>query len=414
MFTTCPKCDLTLVVTAHDLRAGQGYVRCGRCASVFNALINLSEDRVPGLEPVAQPISETGVVPEASASRSTVADETDDALEFKPQRAQVADIFIAPSTDTSDISSGTFESIVLEGGLEDDDDTAEPAAVPMPEPEPEPEEAAPAPVVAAKVTDADDEEDDPESEAAFQRSLESLLVPTGERSPTDHAVAAAAAAPAAGHRRTIHPALATAIAVEPTAPAFPDAEAVAEGYFARQMSARLHRLSMIGSVVLGVLLLAQIVHASRYALASSGVWSGPIIALYGAFGARLEPRWNVTAYEVRQLGAETLPGDASRLLVRASIRNTATRAMPLPRLRLTLQDRYGNPVSTRDLEPAEYLPAPLHDTSVIAADQRIDTDIRVVDPGRAAMGFEIDACLPNGNDTVRCANDERRRVAASS
>src|SRR5689334_5885592 len=45
MFTVCPKCSLTLVVTAADLRVAQGYVRCGRCSNVFNALSRLSEDR---------------------------------------------------------------------------------------------------------------------------------------------------------------------------------------------------------------------------------------------------------------------------------------------------------------------------------------------------------------------------------
>src|SRR5580700_8706942 len=44
MFTVCPKCMLTLAVTANDLRMGQGYVRCGRCANVFNALLALSEE----------------------------------------------------------------------------------------------------------------------------------------------------------------------------------------------------------------------------------------------------------------------------------------------------------------------------------------------------------------------------------
>ena len=44
MFTVCPKCALTLAVTAADLRAGQGYVRCGRCGNVFNALLALSEE----------------------------------------------------------------------------------------------------------------------------------------------------------------------------------------------------------------------------------------------------------------------------------------------------------------------------------------------------------------------------------
>src|SRR5579859_8276807 len=45
VFTVCPKCALTLVVTAADLRVAQGYVRCGRCSNVFNALARLSEDK---------------------------------------------------------------------------------------------------------------------------------------------------------------------------------------------------------------------------------------------------------------------------------------------------------------------------------------------------------------------------------
>src|SRR5262249_46820981 len=48
MFTVCPKCALTLVVTAADLRVAQGYVRCGRCSNVFNALSRPSEDRQAG------------------------------------------------------------------------------------------------------------------------------------------------------------------------------------------------------------------------------------------------------------------------------------------------------------------------------------------------------------------------------
>src|SRR6188768_2369957 len=44
MFTTCPSCRLHLAVTAADLRVGQGYVRCGRCDCVFNALISLADE----------------------------------------------------------------------------------------------------------------------------------------------------------------------------------------------------------------------------------------------------------------------------------------------------------------------------------------------------------------------------------
>ena len=44
MFTVCSKCNLRLTVTATDLRAAQGYVRCGRCHNVFNALAALADD----------------------------------------------------------------------------------------------------------------------------------------------------------------------------------------------------------------------------------------------------------------------------------------------------------------------------------------------------------------------------------
>src|SRR5207248_1636775 len=52
MFTVCPKCALTLVVTTEDLRVAQGYVRCGRCSSVFNALARLTEEGLTSDESV--------------------------------------------------------------------------------------------------------------------------------------------------------------------------------------------------------------------------------------------------------------------------------------------------------------------------------------------------------------------------
>ena len=69
MFTVCPKCALTLVVTAADLRVAQGYVRCGRCSSVFNALARLSDERqsaaaeseAPAPSPAPEPEPETPV-----------------------------------------------------------------------------------------------------------------------------------------------------------------------------------------------------------------------------------------------------------------------------------------------------------------------------------------------------------------
>src|SRR5690348_15265468 len=68
MFTVCPKCALTLVVSAADLRVAQGYVRCGRCSNVFNAIVGLSEDRSGGAN--AQPgTASTSIIRKAPAIR---------------------------------------------------------------------------------------------------------------------------------------------------------------------------------------------------------------------------------------------------------------------------------------------------------------------------------------------------------
>lgn len=55
MITVCPKCALTLAVTAADLRVGQGQVRCGRCAAIFNALAALQDDFSETIEQIAPP-----------------------------------------------------------------------------------------------------------------------------------------------------------------------------------------------------------------------------------------------------------------------------------------------------------------------------------------------------------------------
>ena len=43
LFTRCPDCDTTFRVTDDALAKANGQVRCGRCASVFNAYAELTE-----------------------------------------------------------------------------------------------------------------------------------------------------------------------------------------------------------------------------------------------------------------------------------------------------------------------------------------------------------------------------------
>src|SRR5690348_16218053 len=43
LLTRCPECDTTFRVTDETLKKASGQVRCGRCASVFNAYVELQD-----------------------------------------------------------------------------------------------------------------------------------------------------------------------------------------------------------------------------------------------------------------------------------------------------------------------------------------------------------------------------------
>src|SRR5262249_44659280 len=59
-----------------------------------------------------------------------------------------------------------------------------------------------------------------------------------------------------------------------------------------------------GSIVLALLLTIQIVHHYRHDLATNPTLNGPLTSIYAVLGIPLVPRWDLNAYEVRQLGAQ--------------------------------------------------------------------------------------------------------------
>lgn len=121
MFTICPKCALTLAVTAGDLRIGQGYVRCGRCASVFNALVALSDETSPEAQatspPAPAPDPEQTWDPEALP---------EDSLEFTLGSTEVSRIFVQAEPDDPEVGTGTFEQIILESADRPDEEQPAP------------------------------------------------------------------------------------------------------------------------------------------------------------------------------------------------------------------------------------------------------------------------------------------------
>jgi hypothetical protein len=161
----------------------------------------------------------------------------------------------------------------------------------------------------------------------------------------------------------------------------------------------------LGAALAALALALQIINHNRDSLAASPRFNRPLTALYGALGVTLMPRWDLHAYDVRQLGASTDAQHAGQIMVRASIKNSGEQAQPLPLLRVTLQDRFGNRIAARDVQPQFYLPGVVPSSALLGAGQRIDAEMAFVDPGETAVGFELDACLPVRGGRVACAND---------
>jgi predicted Zn finger-like uncharacterized protein len=409
MFTVCPKCTLTLAVTAADLRTGQGYVRCGRCLNVFNALLALSE------EPAEQgaPAPEYSQADPASSSQisAALASSANDAAE--PEPTPEARVHLAgddaPRTylaterssdgaieNESSLAEGTgsFETIVLEG------DAITQTEEFVPEESIDIEIAA----LAERLNVAAQEAE--ESAADFDYGYQSD--------------------PAASSPATSSPAT-TAAALTSSAAAAPAGDAQARGSPWEQAAmlgagldaedivavARPPRRARwaVGCTVLVLLLAVQTINHWRDAFASAPALSAPMGRLYASIGVPLDPHWNLAAYDVRQQGAATDPTDSHVIRVRMSLANHAQRAQPLPLLRLTLLDRYGKAIATRDLTPAEYWPQGSPARDFLAHDERIDTEVAVRDPAADSASFELDVCLKRARGGVRCAGDTTAAAA---
>jgi len=156
-------------------------------------------------------------------------------------------------------------------------------------------------------------------------------------------------------------------------------------------------------------LLGQMLHENRTWLAAHGPMRGPMQGLYAALGVKVQPPVNLSAYQLRQWGVTGDPNAAGTLRLRASILNTSAQLQSYPLLRVTLANRFGTRIGTRDFEPAEYLGHP--SVRLMTPGERADATLDIQDPGKDAEGFEIDVCL-RADQTISCAADAATQASA--
>ena len=382
MYTQCPDCATVFRLSAEILRAAQGEVRCGVCSTTFNALENLSEkafepstaagppikpedtitvEETPGNEDIelSTSVEILQLDPATPASETPAASEEERAMEFHGNPADLDQLFVQlPQTGLAQFAEPTVAH-------DDLDRTAEYPVIVLDEDEgEEPEEEEPEPIEI--VLEAPPEPNPLENPR--------ILIPDEMRRNLAAEAAARTASPlgSLGFEETDE---------EPPTRRWPWAT---------------------GAAALGLLLVAQVVHSQRDELIRKpGI--GPLLAgAYSLLGTEFATPMDLSAFELRQLGAANDTNASGRLLLRASLVNHANFAQPFPILRLALQDRYGTTLRVGDIAPADYLPGK-EAPSLLDAGGRADAEIHVVDPGPDAVGFEIDVCL-RVEGGVRCAN----------
>jgi predicted Zn finger-like uncharacterized protein len=170
----------------------------------------------------------------------------------------------------------------------------------------------------------------------------------------------------------------------------------------------------VGALTLALVLSVQLVHHFRLQLARDATVGAALRQVYERIGQPLPPNWNLGAYELRQWGAnDAAPSAAGAMTVRASIRNGAEFAQPMPLLRLELEDRFGGTVARRDFTAREYLKNPAQASRLLAAGAATEAELAIADAPADAVGYRLDVCVSEPTDGIRCAQDDGAEAAAA-
>jgi predicted Zn finger-like uncharacterized protein len=419
VFTQCSKCETVFKLSAEVLRAAGGQVRCGKCGEIFNALAHLAEDASAfttgessfELETRADSILQSPAPPSSRRAQPSPEDSAPEGIEIA--RLQIldwneSDSPDAPAEPAEDPAAEALGETSLEFTLPPGEldrifvETKKGVPPRMPR------------VPVAKLV----ESAEPEEIEVFNAADPIVDIPppaaTKPKIPAATAAAAASSAPAqsgfevsedvrremlSGIELTAHP---ESLALERADRSLKGSTSPFD--LGQQKSDRGFIPWLAAAITAGALLLIQVVHQNREWLATHAPLGGSIRALYSTMGAPVAPPTNLSAYQLRQWGVTGDPAGDGTLRVRASILNTAAQLEPYPLLRVTLANRFGGGIGTRDFEPSEYLGKPT--AKLLAPGERADATLDILDPGKSAEGFEIDVCLRGADRRVSCANDK--------
>ena len=169
----------------------------------------------------------------------------------------------------------------------------------------------------------------------------------------------------------------------------------------RQAGSGKRRGMAAAAVLLALVLVAQVLHQSREALATIPVFNETVGPLYRAIGMPLSPAWDVTGwrFEARR---DMLDEEADTLTVISRIGNTSDDALPYPLINISLTDRFEETIGTKTLDPSDYLTEDLDPGKMVRPGNNFTAVMTIQSPAENATGYKLQACYRQPDAQLRC------------
>ena len=159
------------------------------------------------------------------------------------------------------------------------------------------------------------------------------------------------------------------------------------------------------AALLFVILLVQIVHYSREALAISPTFQSTIGPLYRMVGSPITPAWDVKGWRFEATKGST-DEDDQVLTIYSRVGNNSDRILPYPLVHLSLTDRFEEIIGSRVLEPSEYLFDNADPRRPVRPGETFNAVIAIDSPSVDATGFKLNVCYRLESGQLRCAIED--------
>jgi len=382
--TRCTSCNTVFRVVQDQLKVSEGWVRCGRCHEVFNALESLFDLEPAAAAAAAAPASEsTGT----AAAALQVVEPKEDASPTPDAAPEPSPPPEPPSPAAPANDAASTSGAILPAEPAAKPETAARASLPAPAPAAAALPAWPPPAFdATSRAGFGNAETSPASrlDARDRNDFEDARFNSEWFADESQAPAADAAVEAA------------APLIDGVAPAEADEGAVRPEFLRRaEQRARWDRpaVAVAMATACGVLLLVlagQVAHHFRDLIAATYPQTRPaLLALCEVSGCRIEPLRRIEDIVIESSALTGAPsGNAIRLSV--VLRNRGALPLALPAIELSLTDPGGQLLARRALLPADFAMA----GATLAASAETPLQLVLAVDGRRPSGYTVEPFYP--------------------